>query len=149
MAKETNREQSQTLAIAGKDYEIPAGYHLTLDLYSLHLNKKHWGDDVNDFKPSRFIKNGELVIPSPSGTFLPWVNGPRVCPGKKFAQVEFVATLATCFRNHRVSAVAQAAETEDQVKARVLGVARNSEMGKNPVVKMCHPEMVKLRWEEF
>lgn len=26
--------------------------------------------------------------------FLPWTSGPRVCPGKKFSQVEFVAVLA-------------------------------------------------------
>ena len=147
MAKQT--EQPQTLTIDSKEYHIPADFHLNLDLYSLHLNEKYWGPDVDVFKPSRFIKNGELFVPSPSGTFLPWVNGPRVCPGKKFAQVEFVATLATCLRKHRVIVVAEAGESKDQARQKVLAVAKDSEMGKNPVVKMRHPERAKLRWEEI
>jgi len=110
MAKFT--ESPQTLAINDKEYSIPPDTHLTLNLYSLHLNKKHWGPNAEDWLPSRFIDDdGELVVPAPSGTFLPWVNGPRVCPGKKFAQVEFVATLATCLRDHRIRVV-----TEKQVE---------------------------------
>jgi cytochrome P450 len=89
-----------------------------------------------------------LVIPAAANTFIPWVNGPRVCPGKKFAQVEFVATLAMCLRKHRFHALPEAGETKEQMRKRVLDVARDSEMGVNPVVKMIHPERVKFRWEE-
>lgn len=144
MAKEL--EAPQRLSIAGKDYELPGGYQVTLNMYSIHLNKKHYGLDAEDFKPARFVRDDELAIPSASGTFLPWVTGPRVCPGKKFAQVEFVATLAACMRNHRVSAVADAEETKEQTKQRVLAIARDSEMGTNPVVKINHPERVVLQW---
>ncbi|KAF9733151.1 hypothetical protein PMIN06_010240 [Paraphaeosphaeria minitans] len=31
--------------------------------------------------------------------FAPWASGPRICPGMKFAQVEFSATLATVLRS--------------------------------------------------
>lgn len=146
MPKQT--ETPQNLEIAGKDYEVPAGFQLTLHLYSIHLSKKYWGADAEAWRPSRFIKDDELVVPSPAGTFLPWVNGPRVCPGKKFAQVEFVATLAMCLRRNRIATVAEAGETKEQTRQRVLAVAQDSEMGVNPVVKMIHPEKVRFTWEQ-
>jgi cytochrome P450 len=145
MAKQT--ESPQTLHIRGKDYTIPENYHLTLNLYSIHLSTHHWGPDAESWKPQRFVsKDNELVVPAAANTFIPWVNGPRVCPGKKFAQVEFVATMAMCLRKHRVAAVPQARESEEEVRRRVLSVAQDSEMGVNPVVKMIHPETVKLKW---
>jgi cytochrome P450 len=136
------------LEIAGKGYVIPADYMLTLNLTALHYSEKHWGADAADWRPARFLKNDELVVPAPAGTFLPWVNGPRVCPGKKFAQVEFVATLATCLRKHRLRAVSKPSESKEQTVKRVIEVAGDSEMGVNPTLKMKRPEKVEIRWEE-
>lgn len=77
-------------------------------MYDMSFHKETWGDDVFDFRPDRFIipphaesgRKGwvsqghndilgeELVFP-PSNRFMPWSAGPRVCPGMKFAQVNW------------------------------------------------------------
>ncbi|KIW08316.1 uncharacterized protein PV09_01235 [Verruconis gallopava] len=145
MTKQTFSPQS--LEIAGEQFQIPENYMLTLNLTSLHYSESHWGSDSHRWRPSRFIKEGELVIPGPGNTFIPWVAGPRVCPGKKFAQVEFVATLAMCLRKHRVQAVPEAGESEADTYKRVFAVANYSEMGVNPTLKMVHPERVRLSWK--
>lgn len=41
-------------------------------------------------------------MPPPPIGFYPWSGGPRVCPGQKFAQVEFVAVLACVLRGAKV-----------------------------------------------
>ena len=48
---------------------------------------------------------GEHLIPEPQPSksspdealYMPWLHGPRVCPGKKLSQVEFVAVMARVF----------------------------------------------------
>jgi len=54
------------------------------------------------------------------GAFIPFSSGPRVCPGKKFAQVEFVAVIARLFRRHRCSPVLLKGETMVEAKKRVF-----------------------------
>lgn len=45
-----------------------------------------------------------LEAPSPAAelAFNPWSGGPRVCPGKKFSQVEIVAMTAVLLRSYSV-----------------------------------------------
>ncbi|KUJ13200.1 cytochrome P450 monooxygenase-like protein [Mollisia scopiformis] len=43
--------------------------------------------------------NETLLVP-PRGSFLPFSDGARACPGKRFAQVEITATLATIFSKY-------------------------------------------------
>ena len=78
--------------------------------------------------------------------YLPWSIGPRSCPGKKFAQVEFVAVIAHLFRRHRVKAMWALTETQETVKKRIFETLEDS--GLEVTVKMYHPEKVKLIWEE-
>ena len=106
------------------------------------------------FRPDRWIYKAtgttdldhEEMAPLPVG-YLPWGVGPRSCPGKKFAQVEFVAVIAHLFRRHRVRAVLeQPGETMEAVKKRIFGVLEDSAL--ELTTKMNHPEKVKLLWEE-
>ena len=81
----------------------------------------------------------------PKGRFVPWASGPRVCPGKKFAQVEFVALMARLFRNHRVKVVLMEGECEHELKKRVIDTVEDSKLGMT--LRMNHPERVTLAWE--
>lgn len=53
---------------------------------------------------------GEHLMPEPQPSkakpeapvYMAFLHGPRVCPGKKFGQVEFVAVIATIFKDWRV-----------------------------------------------
>jgi cytochrome P450 len=145
-------DRPQSLVIQGVERHFPPDCQLTLNLVSLHTDPKSWGEDALVWKPARFIETGasigDEVLTAPSdGSFQPWVSGPRVCPGKKFAQVEFVAVIATLLRNHRVSVESLVGETEEQKMQRVLDVAEDSQVGISPVLKMNHPEKIRLVWE--
>jgi len=53
------------------------------------------------FDPKRWVitspSSQESLRPAPL-FFAPWASGPRVCPGKKFAQVEFAAVLGSVLK---------------------------------------------------
>lgn len=88
----------------------------------------------------------EQMKPFPVG-YLPWSVGPRACPGKKFAQVEFVAVIAHLFRRHRVSPILEyEGETAEAVKKRIFEVLEDSAL--EVTIKMNHPEKVKMVWVE-
>lgn len=140
----------QSLTVQGHEYNFPPQCNVNLNIVSLHTDPKTWGPDVLTWKPARFIESirGEETLWSPpDGSFLPWVSGPRGCPGKKFAQVEFVAVMATTFRNHRVRAEKLVGESMEQTKQRVLAVVEDSEVGVSPVLRMSHPERIRLLWD--
>jgi cytochrome P450 len=99
-----------------------------------------------DWRPNRWIdENEELIQPEP-GTFLPWISGPRVCPGKKFAQVEFVSVIARLFQKYRVRPTVEDGETAEKVSKRIMEVMDDSEV--DVTLHMNHPEEIKLLWEE-
>ncbi|RDI88432.1 putative glutamate carboxypeptidase [Venturia inaequalis] len=144
-------DTQQSLTIQGREYDFPPQCNVSLNLVSLHTDPKTWGSDVLTWKPSRFIDSihGEETLLSPSdGSFIPWASGPRVCPGRKFAQVEFVAVMATAFKNNRVRVEMLAGESMEQAKQRVIAAAEDSEIGASPVLKMRHPEKIRLLWEK-
>jgi cytochrome P450 len=79
--------------------------------------------------------------------YIPWASGPRVCPGKKFSQVEFVAAIAVLFHRHRVAPVVDTAkgETENLARERTMQVLADSDMAL--AMRINHPERLRLRWE--
>jgi cytochrome P450 len=111
---------------------------------SMHLDRAIWGPDVLVFNPARWLDaGGELITPA-KGTFLPWSGGPRVCPGMKFSQVEFVAVFATLFRSARCEALRQEGETEDLARARLEGIMKESISKLTLQVK--DPRALRLKW---
>ena len=121
-----------------------------LNLVCVHQSPEFWGPDPGVWRPERWIiKNNELgteeLLQPPYGSFVPWVAGPRVCPGKKFAQVEFVAVMASLFQNHRVLPVSQQGQTPDEASKTLREAVADSEC--ILTLKMRHPEKAKVRWE--
>lgn len=78
------------------------------------------------------------------GSFVPWSDGPRVCPGKKFAQVEFVAVIARLFRTHRVHPVPKAGEDSGSARQRTSNVVNDSHM--TFLLQMRDSSRVSLSW---
>lgn len=92
----------------------------------MHLNPEFWGEDVLEFKPSRWINaSGELITPA-KGAYLPWSGGPRVCPGMKMAQVEFLAVFSTFFRSGRCEPLRDGKETIEEARKRLEDLAADS-----------------------
>jgi cytochrome P450 len=73
--------------------------------YGGHLSPR-WGLDAENFDPRRFVSysaSGEEALIVPEGPmYAPWIFGSRVCPGKKFSQVEFVALIAQILSKWRI-----------------------------------------------
>ena len=179
----------QALTVEGKMHVIPAGSFVSLNLIATHTWPRYWGEDAGEWKPTRWIdsplssvtnttssssttapsppppsintilENESLKPPPKKHSFRPWFEGPRVCPGKKFAQVEFVAVLAVLFRDWKVSVkpepVAASSspssssspplESPTQTKQRVMNVIRDSRV--KITLQMQKPTRVGLVWE--
>lgn len=157
----------QKLTIDGKEYALPPDTTVKLDLAALHHDPKFWGPDALEFRPDRWIPNashedgakdgpstaGErsydwqsksLVSPAP-GTFLPWTGGPRVCPGKKFSQVEFTRTVFEMFKGGaRVRVAEEDGESQEQAEARAWEILNQTRV--SFVMKMVDSEKLGVRW---
>lgn len=128
------------------------GSHLLsppMDVYvshqCIHADTSIWGPDASEFKPSRWIdSSGQLITPT-KGTFLPWSGGPRICPGMKMSQVEFVATLATLFRSARCEPLpTDRQEKPEELRKKLHGLMKNSIC--KLTLQVREPKEVKLRW---
>ncbi|KAL6236746.1 hypothetical protein BDW75DRAFT_249870 [Aspergillus navahoensis] len=112
---------------------------------SLHLDPSTWGPDATEFKPSRWLdESGDFITPEKS-TYLPWSGGPRICPGKKMSQVEFVATMATLFKTGKCAPLPTAGFTEPEALRKRLQ-AHLGDCVSKLTLQMRNPEGVMLRW---
>ncbi|MBE3041153.1 cytochrome P450 [Candidatus Bathyarchaeota archaeon] len=118
-----------------------------MNLGGLHTSSASWGDDPLEWLPSRWITKDEsgndALAPMPQGAFLPWAAGPRVCPGKKFSQVEFVAVLACLLKEYRVEPVAQGGMSEGGAAERLMEEVRLSSF--NFLLKVKNPGKIRIR----
>jgi cytochrome P450 len=137
-------ESYQQLTIASKSYIIPPRTYVIINMAGIHTNPAFWGSDSLEFRPDRFIVGDEIFQP-PAGTYIPWTGGQRVCPGKKFAQVESAAVMARLFKEHRVRPKLMHGETAQMASDRIMEAVRDSIL--DIVIKLKHPEKIGLVWE--
>lgn len=125
---------------------------------ALQTHPRYWGQESLTWRPYRWIldseKEGrgdhsnhfdcETLLRPDRGTFIAWSEGARSCPGKKFAQVEFVATMAALFRKHRAEPVSKVGETLAAARKRVLHVVKDNNV--ELLLQMRDPDSVSVRW---
>ena len=125
---------------------------------ALQTPPRYWGQDSLTWRPNRWIipspeniKIGsgpcfaqETLLRPEKGTFIAWSEGARSCPGKKFAQVEFVATTAALFRRFRAEPVSKGGETPTAARTRVLEVVKNSNV--ELLLQMRDPDSISVKW---
>ncbi|KAI1121847.1 putative cytochrome P450 [Nemania abortiva] len=114
---------AQVLKIGTQTLTIPEGVTITVNLRAMQVHPALW-DGPDDWRPSRWISNSvlttsatadqiaseELIVQN-RNVFFPWGDGPQICPGKKFSEVEAVAVLACLFNTHRLAIKVQAGES--------------------------------------
>ncbi|CAG4937133.1 unnamed protein product [Colias eurytheme] len=89
-----------------KDVEFPDGITIPEDtavlisIWGLHRNKKYWGSDADCFDPDRFLP--ERYTQVPPGCYIPFIAGPRNCPGYSYAMMSMKTTLCVLLKNFRV-----------------------------------------------
>ncbi|EMT66136.1 hypothetical protein FOC4_g10006525 [Fusarium odoratissimum] len=135
----------QTLKVNGTSFTIPKNTFVGVNLAGLHTSSASWGDNALQWLPSRWIttdETGEKLAPMPTGAFLPWAAGPRVCPGKKFSQVEFVAVMACLLKEYTVEPDAEG-DLKEAASRALMEEAKQSSF--NFLLKVKHPEKIKLR----
>lgn len=80
---------------------IPAGVTLFFSIFSMHRDKKIWGQQSHIFNPDNFLP--ENVLLRHPYSFLPFSAGPRNCIGFKQAMMSLKIMLATLIKNYKFS----------------------------------------------
>lgn len=129
----------------GRELFFPKDLIVFICNAAVQINPEYWGTDAMSFRPSRWIgADGALKAPPVKGSFVPWGGGPRLCPGQKMAQVEFVAVFSTILKDYRVELVRKTGESLAQAKSRLMDVINDSQP--KLTVSMNRPQDVLLRF---
>jgi cytochrome P450 len=73
------------------DYDVPQGTVVTISQWVMHRHPRYF-ENPEVFQPERWTEAFEKELPR--GVYIPFGDGPRVCIGKGFAQMEAVLLLA-------------------------------------------------------
>jgi cytochrome P450 len=143
------------LTIDGHNYGIPHKTIIFPNPPALHTHPRYWGKDSPEWRPSRWVESSksganieavlqtESVIKPIRGLYIPWLDGAWVCPGKKFAQVEFIAVMSALFREHGFHVVLGNGESLEEARSCTLKAVENIEM--EIMLKMKNPGRVSVR----
>lgn len=84
------REAATDTSLGG--YVVPQGTVMLLSQWVMH-RKPEYFENADQFQPQRW--QGDLEKTLPRGVYFPFGDGPRICIGKGFAQMEAALLLAT------------------------------------------------------
>ncbi|KAL6160551.1 hypothetical protein ACJQWK_02187 [Exserohilum turcicum] len=137
----------QSLVVGDTIYNLAAPCTVYVNSMALHTSRASWGDDALSFNPARWLQPGNpdpVLMTPPQGTLIPWSVGPRVCPGQKMSQVEFVAVVSTLFRKCNARPIVHGGESLQTAQARLLDMLQNSQ----PVLtlQISRPQDVEIEW---
>lgn len=83
------------LTVIGKTF--PPGTVLSVPTYTIHRDKRVWGEDVEAFRPERWFEQDQAEIQK---TFNPFSFGPRACVGRNLASMELLIIIASILRRY-------------------------------------------------
>ncbi|OVA16606.1 Cytochrome P450 [Macleaya cordata] len=72
---------------------IPKDTSVSIPLAMIHRSKKYWGEDANEFNPTRFADGVSKAAKHPNA-LLAFSVGPRACIGQNFAMMEAKLVIA-------------------------------------------------------
>ncbi|KZV98058.1 cytochrome P450 [Exidia glandulosa HHB12029] len=112
---------SVALAWNERKFLVPPKTPVVFNTIAMHRDPTLWGPDAAEFKPQRWLKDQPR-----KGQFMAFSEGARACLGKKFAQVEFVAVLATIFSRFRAELECAPGQTMDDAKKKAMAAFDSS-----------------------
>ncbi|CAG8816225.1 14777_t:CDS:2, partial [Gigaspora margarita] len=74
------------------------GTPLMISIYAIHHDPSIWGDDADNFNPSRWL-DPEIKSKISNTHFIPFSAGPKSCLGLKIAHLELKSILSVLIRN--------------------------------------------------
>ncbi|KAL7025553.1 hypothetical protein ACKWTF_013529 [Chironomus riparius] len=118
--------------VLGDKYTIPAKAVVVVPISRVQKNKKHWGDDAEEFNPERFSKeNFPKIHPY---AFVPFTKGPRMCLGYRYAMMLMKIQLANFLMRY---------EVDTDLKLEEL------EFGVQVTMTVCQGYMIKIRDRKY
>ncbi|KAL8960528.1 MAG: hypothetical protein Q9193_002783 [Seirophora villosa] len=137
----------------GKEIVLPATTPVNINVQALHTDPKTWGADSLSWRPTRWFApqsneqlSNQTFISPPRGSFIPWADGPRNCPGQKFAQVEFVAVVATLLSSYIVKPALHPGQSAEEGRKALMDMVDDSAISAI-TLQMLHPQEVALQWD--
>ncbi|KAI4116495.1 MAG: hypothetical protein LQ345_003095 [Seirophora villosa] len=137
----------------GKEVVLPASTPVNINVQALHTDPKTWGADSLSWRPTRWFApqsneqlSNQTFISPPRGSFIPWADGPRNCPGQKFAQVEFVAVVATLLSSYTVKPASHPGQSAEEGRKALMDMVDDSAISAI-TLQMRHPQEVALQWD--
>lgn len=91
------------LEFEGQRASIEEGIVVYIPIHQLHYDPEFYSEPEN-FQPERFDpENGGVKVFRDNAVFLPFGDGPRICLGMRFAQLQSKAAIASIIRNFELS----------------------------------------------
>ncbi|CAG8548360.1 2243_t:CDS:2, partial [Scutellospora calospora] len=81
-------------------YVIPKDTPLAIPIYAIQRDPLIWGDDAENFNPSRWL-DPEIKSKISTSHYFPFSAGRRACPGNKLALLELKMILPIIIRNFK------------------------------------------------
>ena len=83
-------------------YDIPKGTIVFANLYANHRDPEIWGEDVEEFRPERFLSPDETTVVRHEA-LIPFSIGRRVCLGETLARDTLFLFAANLAQNFEVT----------------------------------------------
>jgi cytochrome P450 len=120
----TTGTEPRLIKVRNRTYTLPPHTMIIPSYSALQTHPRHLGTNSLDWEPSRWITSPNpppaasksagtklngilssetfLEFPKEHNPFVAWGGGARICPGRKFSQVEFVGVLVGLSRKNRI-----------------------------------------------
>lgn len=95
--------ESINLEYGGQIAPIEKGINVYVPIHQLHYDPEYY-PEPEEFKPERFDPEiGGIKAFRDKGVFLPFGDGPRMCLGMRFAQIQSKAAIAGIIKNFKIA----------------------------------------------
>ena len=91
--------------------EIPKGTIVFIPIAAINFDEEVWGPDVDSFNPDRWEKLPDKVS---NYNYLTFLQGPRSCIGRRFAETEMKVLLAALIQRLKFEEVEKGRVVEKQ-----------------------------------
>ncbi|KAK0755827.1 hypothetical protein N5P37_011608 [Trichoderma harzianum] len=96
--------------------EIPAGTNVSITNHALHHNPSIWGPDCDEYKPSRWLRDG--YAKENLKYLMPFGAGHRMCIGRNIAMANMLKVVSVVLRNYELEAV----DKDEPLKVVTVGI---------------------------
>jgi len=90
---------------------VPKGTLVIIAIAAINFDETMWGPDVDDFNPDRWDKLPETVT---NYSYMTFLQGPRNCIGRRFAETEMKLLLLSLIQNFKFDEVVKGRVVERQ-----------------------------------